>query len=107
MARIAVSNAGPDSYVPSGQNVRFRARGGVVGVGETTVVGENGPEIAQFPAGTRIHPNGTGPASGGVINNNHFVINVGYGATPMDFEQAVIKAQAKYARRNGPGSLPQ
>lgn len=38
-------------------NITGRATGGVVRPGETTLVGENGPEIAQFPAGTRIIPN--------------------------------------------------
>jgi len=46
--------------------VTGRAGGGVVGRGETTLVGENGPEIAQFPAGTRITPNGQ--FGGTVIN---------------------------------------
>jgi tape measure domain-containing protein len=38
--------------------VRGRQGGGVVGVGETTLVGESGPELARFPAGTRIVPAG-------------------------------------------------
>ncbi len=33
-----------------------RATGGVVQPGETTLVGERGPEIAHFPPGTRIVP---------------------------------------------------
>lgn len=33
-----------------------RAGGGTTRPGETTLVGERGPEIAQFPAGTRIIP---------------------------------------------------
>lgn len=33
-----------------------RATGGVVRPGETTLVGERGPELAQFPPGTRITP---------------------------------------------------
>jgi tape measure domain-containing protein len=36
--------------------VKLRATGGVVQPGETTIVGEAGPELAQFPAGTRIFP---------------------------------------------------
>jgi TP901 family phage tail tape measure protein len=43
--------------------VTGRAGGGIVRQGETTLVGENGPELAQFPAGTRIIPNGGGGAS--------------------------------------------
>jgi tape measure domain-containing protein len=37
--------------------MRQRATGGIVGVGETTIVGERGPELARFPAGTSITPN--------------------------------------------------
>lgn len=33
-----------------------RATGGIVRTGETTLTGERGPEIAQFPPGTRIIP---------------------------------------------------
>jgi hypothetical protein len=33
-----------------------RATGGMVQPGETTLVGERGPEIARFPVGTRIEP---------------------------------------------------
>jgi hypothetical protein len=33
-----------------------RATGGIVQPGETTLVGERGPEIARFPVGTRIEP---------------------------------------------------
>lgn len=33
-----------------------RATGGVTQPGEVTLVGERGPEIAQFPSGTRIYP---------------------------------------------------
>jgi hypothetical protein len=36
--------------------IRGRATGGVVRPGETTLVGERGPEIATFRAGTRIIP---------------------------------------------------
>ena len=46
-----------------------RANGGVVGLGETTLVGENGPEIARFPAGTRITPNSQ-------VGNSPMTINI-------------------------------
>lgn len=42
------------------------AKGGLTQPG-MTLVGEEGPEIAQFPTGTRIHPTGTGPSTGGVM----------------------------------------
>lgn len=38
-----------------------RASGGFVQPGETTLWKEEGPEIAQFPSGTRIYPHGTAP----------------------------------------------
>jgi TP901 family phage tail tape measure protein len=50
-----------------------RARGGIVGSGETTLVGENGPELAQFPAGTRIIPNGGGASITLNISGNTFL----------------------------------
>ena len=40
-----------------------RARGGIVQPGETTLVGEEGPEIVQLPAGSEVFPSGTGGSS--------------------------------------------
>lgn len=45
-----------------------RATGGIVRPGETTLVGENGPELAQFPPGTRIVPNMAGAGGNITIN---------------------------------------
>jgi hypothetical protein len=39
---------------PAGVAPIPRAMGGITGYGETTLVGEHGPEIAAFPTGTRI-----------------------------------------------------
>lgn len=47
-----------------------RATGGIVKSGETTLVGERGPEIAQFPPGTNITPNNQ--IGGGGITVNVF-----------------------------------
>jgi len=44
-----------------------RANGGIIRSGETTLVGEHGPELATFPGGTRITPNG-GIGGGITIN---------------------------------------
>ena len=38
-----------------------RAGGGTVQPGETTLVGEEGPEIVQLPSGSQVFPNGQGP----------------------------------------------
>jgi len=34
-----------------------KADGGVVGIGETTLVGEKGPELVKLPAGSRVYTN--------------------------------------------------
>lgn len=91
-------NIGVNTYNPStSANVRYRATGGVVGPGETTVVGERRPEVAEFPPGTRIHPNGTGPRAGATVINN-ITQNFPAGMRPTD----VIDAQRRWERRNGP-----
>lgn len=51
-----------------------RATGGIVGAGELTWVGERGPELVSLPAGSRVHPNGTGPTGGVTINLNGITI---------------------------------
>jgi|TARA_R100001463_G_scaffold2452_2_gene10379 hypothetical protein len=37
--------------------VTGRATGGIVGIGETTLVGENGPELIKLPAGSKVYTN--------------------------------------------------
>lgn len=39
-------------------NTRGRQRGGFVGAGETTIVGETGPEAVTLPQGSFVHPAG-------------------------------------------------
>ena len=34
-----------------------RATGGIVRIGETTLVGENGPELVKLPAGSKVFTN--------------------------------------------------
>lgn len=60
-----VKDAGGGFFGAFGNAVKFatnplapRAGGGIVGFGELTLVGEQGPELARFPAGTRIHSKG-------------------------------------------------
>ena len=43
-----------------------RAKGGVVGMGETTLVGEEGPELVVLPGGSRVIPNGQFNVSTGI-----------------------------------------
>ena len=38
-----------------------RRRGGKVGAGETSLVGEEGPELVQLPGGSEVFPSGTSP----------------------------------------------
>ena len=42
-----------------------RARGGTVGHGEITLVGEEGPEVVKLPTGSQVFPNGQSPWDGG------------------------------------------
>lgn len=55
-----------------------RATGGVVGSGETTLVGEMGPEIVKLPAGSRVYSNEDSKKmtkSDNITNNFHITIN--------------------------------
>jgi tape measure domain-containing protein len=49
------------------QGYQGRAMGGTTRPGETTLVGERGPEIARFPAGTEIVPNNRIGRNGGGV----------------------------------------
>ena len=69
----------PKNPVKSARNfLTGRATGGVVGSGETTLVGELGPEIVKLPAGSRVYSNEDSKkmAKGDNITNNfHITIN--------------------------------
>ena len=53
-----------------GGDVTERATGGITKIGETTLVGENGPELVQMPAGTNVMTSSeTQKAMGGVTIN--------------------------------------
>lgn len=58
-------------------NGKPRATGGVTGLGELTLVGENGPEWAKFPTGTTIYPNGVKPAMSSRVFNSQTTNNQG------------------------------
>lgn len=68
----------------------FRAGGGTVQPGEITVVGEKGPEVAQFPAGTRIHPHGTGPNLSGAGGHAELARLIGAEVAARLNEQRVV-----------------
>ena len=53
-----------------------RATGGIVGMGETTLVGERGPELVKLPAGSRVFTNRqTKGMMGSTVNNFNITIN--------------------------------
>lgn len=54
------SNDTSDAY----SRVRHYAKGTTYHPGGRALVGENGPEIAEFPAGTKVYPNGVIPSGG-------------------------------------------
>jgi hypothetical protein len=57
--------------------VTGRATGGTVRVGETTLVGENGPELVKLPAGSRVFTNArTRKMAKGTANTNNNTINI-------------------------------
>lgn len=103
---------------------KFRATGGVVEPGEITTVGERGREIAVFPAGTQIIPNGdterilSGATSGGGVaavaafsSGDTFLfsptvnVTAGMGANAGDIQRVVVDALSTWARRNGKSDL--
>ncbi len=53
-----------------------RATGGIVGQGETTLVGERGPELVKLPAGSRVYTNSQSrQMSGSTVNNFNITVN--------------------------------
>ena len=59
-----------------GKRFKKRATGGVVGVGETTLVGEKGPELVNLPAGSNVFTNRqTRSMMGSTVNNFNITIN--------------------------------
>ena len=58
------------------KSMKARATGGIVGIGETTLVGERGPELVKLPAGSRVFTNGqTKGMMGSTVNNFNITIN--------------------------------
>lgn len=64
LTKLPATIPGHAALTLSGVLASPRASGGRVRYGETTLVGEDGPEVAQFPAGTMISPNGSRRMSG-------------------------------------------
>lgn len=57
-------------------NMRKRATGGIVGFGETTLVGERGAELVKLPAGSKVFTNKqTRNMTGSTVNNFNITIN--------------------------------
>jgi hypothetical protein len=89
----------------SGGGRKF-ARGTSFAPGGVALVGEEGPELVELPAGARVHTanqtarmaNGTrGVSSGGSVTINVTALD------PQQAADAVIDAIQQYERRNGPG----
>tara|TARA_R100000231_G_scaffold119534_1_gene89607 strand:- start:40 stop:2607 length:2568 start_codon:yes stop_codon:yes gene_type:complete len=56
--------------------IKEKARGGIVGLGETTLVGERGPELVKLPAGSRVYTNNQSKQMmGSTVNNFNITIN--------------------------------
>ena len=56
--------------------IEERARGGIVGLGETTLVGERGPELVKLPAGSRVYTNNQSrQMMGSTVNNFNITVN--------------------------------
>jgi hypothetical protein len=82
------------------------AKGTSFAPGGVALVGEEGPELVELPAGARVHTanqtarmaNGTrGVSSGGALTINVTALD------PQQAADAVIDAIRQYERRNGPG----
>jgi len=93
--------------VVSAARFRERATGGIVGSGETTLVGERGPELVSLPAGSKVHTN---QQSKGMLSGAgspvYLTVNAGLGTDGRDVGRLIVEELQKYQRRNGPGSLP-
>lgn len=78
-----------------------RATGGIVGSGETTLVGERGPELVKLPAGSRVHSNDASKKMTGHTINNTFNITVhgGLSNVPKLAEQLGKEIGNKITRR--------
>jgi len=75
-----------------GGGFETRAMGGIVQPGETTLVGERGPELVKLPAGSNVIPNGkTKDILGGSININ-------FGGVSVRNDQDIIKIANEVSR---------
>jgi hypothetical protein len=92
--------------VVAANRFRQRATGGVVGSGETTLVGERGPELVSLPAGSKVHTNQQSKGMLAGANTINLTVNAGLGTDGRDVGRLIVEELQKYQRRNGPGSLP-
>lgn len=56
--------------------VMGRATGGTVGIGETTLIGEKGPELVKLPAGSKVYTNTRTRQMAGNSSNANNTINI-------------------------------
>jgi hypothetical protein len=81
----------------SANRFRQRATGGHVRTGETTLVGEDGPELVNLPPGSKVNTAQQTAALGASTGGNTYV-TINTQADP----QMVVDAIRKWERRNGP-----
>ena len=75
------------------EQIQKMASGGI-SRGGLSLVGERGPEIVSLPAGSRVHPNGTGPGS------NTFIFNGAvYGVEQL--KEVIVEAVRDHAISGG------
>jgi hypothetical protein len=63
-------------YLAIRDKMKSRATGGIVGIGETTLVGENGPELVKLPAGSKVYTNTRTRQMAGNSSNANNTINI-------------------------------
>ena len=65
------------SDIPVIGGLKLKGQQGIVGTGETTLVGERGPELVKLPAGSRVFTNRQTKGSDGFYRQQfqHITIN--------------------------------
>lgn len=92
--KVTVTGNGAN-LVANGQIVGHLAAGGTVTKSGRYLVGEEGPEIAELPAGTTVYPHGTAPATAATGGGNTFNI---YDSSVSAYELANELAWAAKAK---------
>ena len=86
------------AFIPrTSEGIVGRQRGGRVRPGEATLVGEEGPEIARFPAGTEIVPNRDirGAQGGPTTITQTFYVTIVNPSSELDIERSLAEAAGK------------